>query len=129
MERFDDSIATLDEPQLLALFERGDGVMVDLAAHARLRPGQVSLLIDLMEEANPSWSPDVAYQLIASQDCTPERLERLIGWCDDPGTWDIAIVLREGTPSFRTVGNHAGLFWFSIYRFNVFNGAPPAVPA
>lgn len=40
-----------------------------------------------------------------------------------------AIVLREGTPSFRTVGNHAGLFWFSIYRFSVFNGAPPAVPA
>lgn len=40
-----------------------------------------------------------------------------------------AIVLREGTPSFRTVGNHAGLFWFSMYRFSVFNGAPPAVPA
>lgn len=40
-----------------------------------------------------------------------------------------AIVLREGTPSFRTVGNHAGLFWFSMYRFNVSNGAPPAVPA
>lgn len=108
---------------------KGDGVMTDLAAHARLRPGQISLLIDLMEEANPSWSPDVAYQLIASQDCTPERLERLIGWCDDPGTWDIAIVLRDSPPSFRTVGNHAGLFWFSIYRFNVFNGAPPAVPA
>lgn len=41
----------------------------------------------------------------------------------------IAIVLREGTPSFRTVGNHAGLFWFSMYRFNVSTGAPPAVPA
>lgn len=54
MERFDDFIATLDESQLLALFEHGDGVMVDLAAHARLRPGQVSLLIGLMEEANPS---------------------------------------------------------------------------
>lgn len=40
-----------------------------------------------------------------------------------------AIVLREGTPSFRAVGNHAGLFWFSIYRFSVSNGAPPAVPA
>lgn len=40
-----------------------------------------------------------------------------------------AIVLREGTPSFRTVVNHAGLFWFSMYRFSVFNGAPPAVPA
>ena len=40
-----------------------------------------------------------------------------------------AIVLREGTPSFRTVGNHAGLFWFSMYRFNVSTGAPPAVPA
>lgn len=42
---------------------------------------------------------------------------------------DNAIVLREGTPSFRTVGNHAGLFWFSMYRFSVSNGAPPAVPA
>lgn len=42
---------------------------------------------------------------------------------------DWAIVLREGTPSFRTVGNHAGLFWFSMYRFNVSTGAPPAVPA
>ena len=40
-----------------------------------------------------------------------------------------AIVLREGTPSFRAVVNHAGLFWFSMYRFSVFNGAPPAVPA
>lgn len=30
---------------------------------------------------------------------------------------------------FRAVGNHAGLFWFSIYRFSVSNGAPPAVPA
>ena len=48
--------------------------MVDLAAHARLRPGRISLLIDLMEEANPSWSPDVAYQLIANQDCTPEQV-------------------------------------------------------
>ncbi len=41
----------------------------------------------------------------------------------------LTIVLREGTPSFRAVVNHAGLFWFSIYRFSVFNGAPPAVPA
>lgn len=40
-----------------------------------------------------------------------------------------AIVLCEGTPSFRAVVNHAGLFWFSMYRFSVFNGAPPAVPA
>lgn len=30
---------------------------------------------------------------------------------------------------FRAVGNHAGLFWFSMYRFSVSNGAPPAVPA
>ena len=30
---------------------------------------------------------------------------------------------------FRAVVNHAGLFWFSMYRFNVSNGAPPAVPA
>lgn len=96
MERFDDFIATLDGSQLLALFEHGDDVMVDLAAHARLRPGQVSLLIGLMEESNPSWSPDVAYQLIASQDCTPEQLERLIGWCDDPGTWDIACGKHPG---------------------------------
>ena len=43
--------------------------------------------------------------------------------------WEPAIVLREGTPSFRAVVNHAGLFWFSMYRFSVFNGAPPAVPA
>lgn len=42
---------------------------------------------------------------------------------------DSAIVLRDSPPSFRTVGNHAGLFWFSMYRFSVFNGAPPAVPA
>lgn len=52
---------------------------------------------------------------------------------DGPRPLDIdtaaAIVLREGTPSFRTVGNHAGLFWFSMYRFNVSTGAPPAVPA
>lgn len=41
----------------------------------------------------------------------------------------IPIVLCEGTPSFRAVVNHAGLFWFSMYRFSVFNGAPPAVPA
>lgn len=40
-----------------------------------------------------------------------------------------AIVLCEGTPSFRAVVNHAGLFWFSMYRFSVSNGAPPAVPA
>lgn len=45
----------------------------------------------------------------------------------NPGT--SAIVLCEGTPSFRAVVNHAGLFWFSMYRFSVFNGAPPAVPA
>lgn len=25
-----------------------------------------------------------------------------------------AIVVCEGTPSFRAVGNHAGLFWFSM---------------
>lgn len=41
----------------------------------------------------------------------------------------LTIVLREGTPSFRAVVNHAGRFWFSIYRFSVSNGAPPAVPA
>lgn len=103
MERFDDFIATLDGTQLLALFEHGDGVMADLAAHARLRPGQISLLIGFMEEANPSWSADVAYQLIASQDCTPAQLERLIGWCDDPGTWDIAMerhpAITSGPPT------------------------------
>ena len=75
---------------------KGDGVMTELAASARLRPGQISLLIDLMEEANPSWSPDVAYQLIANQDCTPEQLERLIGWRDDSGTWDIAMERHPG---------------------------------
>lgn len=36
---------------------------------------------------------------------------------------------REGTPSFRAVVNHSGRFWFSMYRFNVSNGAPPLVPA
>lgn len=96
MERFDDFIATLDGTQLLALFEHGDGVMADLAAHARLRPGQISLLIGFMEETSPSWSADVAYQLIASQDCTPVQLERLIGWCDDPGTWEIACGKHPG---------------------------------
>lgn len=96
MERFDDFIATLDGPQLLALFERGDGVMADLAASARLRPGQISLLIGFMEETSPSWSADVAYQLIASQDCTPAQLERLIGWCDDPGIWEIACGKHPG---------------------------------
>lgn len=37
--------------------------------------------------------------------------------------------LSEGTPSFRAVVNHSGRFWFSMYRFNVSNGAPPLVPA
>ena len=69
---------------------KGDGVMTDLAASARLRPEQIGMLVRLMEESNPSWSPDVAYQLIANQECTPAQLERLIGWCDDPGTWEIA---------------------------------------
>ena len=94
--RLKDFVETLTPCQLLALFMKGDGVMTDLAAHARLRPGQISLLIGFMEEANPSWSPDVAYQLIANQDCTPEQLERLIGWCDDPGTWDIAMERHPG---------------------------------
>lgn len=94
--RLKDFVETLTPVQLLALFMKGDGVMTDLAASARLRPGQISLLIDLMEEANPSWSPDVAYQLIANQDCTPEQLERLIGWRDDSGTWDIAMERHPG---------------------------------
>lgn len=88
--RLKDFVETLTPGQLLALFMKGDGVMTDLAASARLRPEQIGMLVRLMEESNPSWSPDVAYQLIANQDCTPEQLERLIGWCDDPGTWDIA---------------------------------------
>lgn len=94
--RLKDFVETLTPGQLLALFMKGDGVMTDLAASARLRPGQISLLINLMEEANPSWSPDVAYQLIANQDCTPEQLERLIGWRDDSGTWDIAMERHPG---------------------------------
>lgn len=94
--RLKDFVETLTPGQLLALFMKGDGVMTDLAASARLRPGQISLLIDLMEEANPSWSPDVSYQLIANQDCTPEQLERLIGWRDDSGTWDIAMERHPG---------------------------------
>ena len=80
MKRFDDFIATLD----------------GLAASARLRPEQIDVLVRLMEESNPSWSPDVAYQLIASQDCTPGQIEWLIGWCDDPGTWDIACGKHPG---------------------------------
>lgn len=79
---------------------KGDGVMTDLAASARLRPEQIGMLVRLMEESNPSWSPDVAYQLIANQECTPGQLERLIGWCDDSGTWDIA---KERHPG----GEHA----------------------
>lgn len=53
-------------------------IMVDLAVHARLRPGRISLFIDLMEEANPSWLPDVAYQLIAK----PRLHARTIGTTD-----------------------------------------------
>lgn len=79
---------------------KGDGVMTDLAASARLRPEQIGMLVRLMEESNPSWSPDVAYQLIANQECTPGQLERLIGWCDDPGTW---LIVCEKHP----VGEHA----------------------
>lgn len=98
--RLKDFVETLTPGQLLALFMKGDGVMTDLAASARLRPEQIGMLVRLMEESNPSWSPDVAYQLIANQDCTPEQLERLIGWCDDPGTWDIAMERHPG-------GDHA----------------------
>lgn len=94
--RLKDFVETLTPGQLLALFMKGDGVMTDLAASARLRPEQIGMLVRLMEESNPSWSPDVAYQLIANQDCTPEQLERLIGWCDDPGTWDIAMERHPG---------------------------------
>lgn len=94
--RLKDFVETLTPSQLLVLIMRGDGVMTDLAAHARLRPEQIDMLVRLMEESNPSWSPDVAYQLIASQDCTPAQLERLIGWCDDPGTWDIACGKHPG---------------------------------
>lgn len=94
--RLKDFVETLTPAQLLALFMKGDGVMTDLAASARLRPEQIGMLVRLMEESNPSWSPDVAYQLIANQECTPEQLERLIGWCDDPGTWDIACGKHPG---------------------------------
>lgn len=94
--RLKDFVETLTPGQLLALFMKGDGVMTDLAASARLRPEQIGMLVRLMEESNPSWSPDVAYQLIANQECTPGQLERLIGWCDDPGTWDIACGKHPG---------------------------------
>lgn len=94
--RLKDFVETLTPGQLLVLIMRGDGVMTDLAAHARLRPEQIDMLVRLMEESNPSWSPDVAYQLIASQDCTPGQIEWLIGWCDDPGTWDIACGKHPG---------------------------------
>lgn len=94
--RLKDFVETLTPSQLLVLFMRGDGVMTDLAASARLRPEQIDMLVRLMEESNPSWSPDVAYQLIASQDCTPGQIEWLIGWCDDPGTWDIACGKHPG---------------------------------
>lgn len=94
--RLKDFVETLTPGQLLALFMKGDGVMTDLAASARLRPEQIDMLVRLMEESNPSWSPDVAYQLIASQDCTPGQIEWLIGWCDDPGTWDIACGKHPG---------------------------------
>lgn len=94
--RLKDFVETLTPSQLLVLIMRGDGVMTDLAASARLRPEQIDMLVRLMEESNPSWSPDVAYQLIASQDCTPGQIEWLIGWCDDPGTWDIACGKHPG---------------------------------
>lgn len=94
--RLKDFVETLTPGQLLALFMKGDGVMTDLAASARLRPEQIGMLVRLMEESNPSWSPDVAYQLIANQECTPAQLERLIGWCDDPGTWEIACGKHPG---------------------------------
>lgn len=94
--RLKDFVETLTPSQLLVLIMRGDGVMTDLAASARLRPEQIDMLVRLMEESNPSWSADVAYQLIASQDCTPAQLERLIGWCDDPGTWEIACGKHPG---------------------------------
>lgn len=94
--RLKDFVETLTPSQLLVLIMRGDGVMTDLAASARLRPEQIDMLVRLMEESNPSWSSDVAYQLIASQDCTPGQIERLIGWCDDPGTWDIACGKHPG---------------------------------
>lgn len=94
--RLKDFVETLTPSQLLVLIEHGDGVMTDLAASARLRPEQIDVLVRLMEESNPSWSPDVAYQLIASQDCTPGQIEWLIGWCDDPGTWDIACGKHPG---------------------------------
>lgn len=94
--RLKDFVETLTPGQLLALFMKGDGVMTDLAASARLRPEQIGMLVRLMEESNPSWSPDVAYQLIANQECTPGQLERLIGWCDDPGTWLIACEKHPG---------------------------------
>lgn len=94
--RLKDFVETLTPSQLLVLIMRGDGVMTDLAASARLRPEQIDVLVRLMEESNPSWSPDVAYQLIASQDCTPGQIEWLIGWCDDPGTWDIACGKHPG---------------------------------
>lgn len=94
--RLKDFVETLTPSQLLALFMKGDGVMTDLAASARLRPEQIGMLVRLMEESNPSWSPDVAYQLIANQECTPGQLERLIGWCDDPGTWLIACEKHPG---------------------------------
>lgn len=94
--RLKDFVETLTPGQLLALFMKGDGVMTDLAASARLRSEQIGMLVRLMEESNPPWSPDVAYQLIANQECTPEQLERLIGWCDDPGTWLIACEKHPG---------------------------------
>lgn len=94
--RLKDFVETLTPGQLLALFMKGDGVMTDLAASARLRPEQIGMLVRLMEESNPSWSPDVAYQLIANQEYTPGQLERLIGWCDDPGTWLIACEKHPG---------------------------------
>lgn len=94
--RLKDFVETLTPGQLLTLFMKGDGVMTDLAASARLRPEQIGMLVRLMEESNPSWSPDVAYQLIANQECTPGQLERLIGWCDDPGIWEIACEKHPG---------------------------------
>lgn len=80
---------------------------------------------------NCQYKRDKAYvEKLSAEINSPELLEMWLK--ETPPTKTSrkgAIVLREGTPSFRAVVNHSGRFWFSMYRFSVFNGAPPAVPA
>ena len=85
------------------------------------------------EDKQDSLPSDTKIQQVASlltDDTEPDfnQLLTATGAFDDPYEARHRFGVRVHRP-FRAVGNHAGLFWFSIYRFSVSNGAPPAVPA